>query len=239
MYYSIMTIGKPGGCKSTANAKILYELRRLGLNPEIVSDRILLEDAVLHDVQISGRKREDGALECDHSILFDGNQPPGRKVFEVKDGFLLNDVHDHMVKLAGTHLNQQGLLLEYAIGPDVDLPNIPLLQSGESLIERFQRYPPSREHHIHIVEINASLGERQRRNGRRIDGMRDETFLRYFPDGGELLNPDALQQMGIDFTGVDNDHDDLARFLHDIETFSAGHIRPLFEGNGRRPEARF
>lgn len=235
-----MTIGKPGGCKSTANAKILYELQRLGKIPEIVSDRILLENAVVQDVQTSGIKREDGAMEGAHSILFDGNQPPGRKVFEVRDGLLLNEVHDYMVEIAGSHQSPSGLLLEYATGPDVNFPDVPLLQSGTSLIERFYRLPASKDHHIHVVEIDASLDERLRRNGRRIDGMREETFLKYFPDGGELREKgNNLVQMGVAFTRIDNDHDDLARFLRDIENFSAEHIRPLFEGNGPRPEAKF
>ena len=70
--------------------------------------------------------------------------------------------------------------------------------------------------------------------------MREDTFMKYFPDGGELREQgEVLEQMGVAFTRIDNDHDNLARFLRDIEDFSADHIRPLFEGNGPRPEAKF
>lgn len=231
MYYSIMTIGKPGGCKSTANAKILYEMKRLGFDPVPVSDRVLLETEVVEDTNVFGQMRGDGSLEGKHSILFDGNQPSGRKVFEVTDGVLLNKVHDNMVEMAGNHNDVRGVLFEYATGPDVmSLPREPLLQSGQNLIERFKKYPKETNHHILVVEVDASLEERMRRNGRRVDGMRPGTFLKYFPDGGELRDEGyKFDEMGIQFVRIDNDHDDLARFLGDIEKICETHVRTIYE----------
>ncbi len=226
-----MTIGKPGGCKSTANAKILYEMKRLGMDPILVSDRLLLEEAVVEDVRSSGAIRGDGAMEGSHSILFDGDKSPGRKVFEVTDGILLNRVHDAMVRLAGHHGDSRGMLFEYATGPDViNLPREGLFQSGKSLLGRFQKFPKQPDHNILVVEIDASLEERLRRNGRRIDGMRKETFLRYFPDGGELRDEgDKLRELGIQFVHIDNDHDDLSQFLIDIERVNETYVRLMRE----------
>ena len=112
-YVSVMAIGKPGGCKSTAIAQMLYAFARYGVTPELVSDRLLLESAVVEDTK-NGVRRPDGVIEGAHSILFDGTKPPGLKVFEVKDGTLLNRVHDFMVRYAGTHRNPHGVLLEFS-----------------------------------------------------------------------------------------------------------------------------
>lgn len=230
-YISVMAIGKPGGCKSTAIAQILYAFARYGVTPELVSDRLLLEAAVVEDTK-NGIRRPDGAIEGTHSILFDGTKPPGLKVFEVKDGTLLNRVHDFMVAYAGTHRNPHGVLLEFATGPDVPLPIEPLLQSGESFVERFRRNRILPDHHVVVTEIEASLGERRRRNGRRVDGMKEETFLKYFPDGGELRESgQRLSEFGVQFVWINNDHDDLSRFLRDTREFCDIHLRPLIEGN--------
>lgn len=233
MFYSLFTIGKPGGCKSTANAKILYELySRMGVYPQIVSDRLLLEEAVIRDILSNGIRRPDGSWEGEHSILFDANPPPGKKVFEVKDGTLLNRVHDEMIRLACMHDNPQGLLIEYAIGPDVQFGDRePLLQSGQSLIDRFAQTVRDEDHRVLVLEVDAGLDERLRRNGERVDGMKAETFRKFFPDGGELHGHEGtLSAMGVEYYFIDNDYNDLDRFLHEIEGNVRDSIRPFIEG---------
>jgi len=59
MALSILVIGKPGGCKSTAIGTMLREFAKYGKHPEYVSDRKLLEDAVEADVR-DGIRLPDG-----------------------------------------------------------------------------------------------------------------------------------------------------------------------------------
>lgn len=230
---SIITIGKPGGCKSTANAYILYDFQRTGLTPQFVSDRLLLEEAVVHDIMLSGKKNQDGSWEGDHGILFDGDKPPGRKVFQIKDSILLNRIHDQMIELSVTHHVPHGVIFEFATGADKDLGEGGiLLQSGESIITRFRENPVRDERRVIVVEIDASLDERMRRNGERVDGMLPETFRAFFGDGGELRESgDTLRQFGVDYHWINNDYNDLGRFIRTLEEFRAEYIRPLLEGN--------
>ena len=88
--------------------------------------------------------------------------------------------------LAGTHIYQDGAIFEYATGPDVKTDGMPLLQSSVELVRRFTDYPIALGQKVIVIEIGAGLEERLSRNDDRVDGMRKETILKYFPDGGEL-----------------------------------------------------
>ncbi len=249
MQFSIVVTGKPGGCKSTTIAKFLYEFTKMGLPsghmPEYVSDRILLEQKVLVDVHWHEPKHyrfrsEDGALLGDHSVLFDGNKPPGQRQFEVTDGLFLNEVHNAMVERMLFHQNPNGEIFEYATGPDKVMGLSTLDQSGDALVARFARLLQERTkiNKVLLFEVDAGLEERTRRNGNRPDGMKEHTFRTFFGDGGELKYSGSakLTPLGIDYIYIDNDHDNINRFLVDIELYTDTLIRPLAEGFAGRGE---
>ena len=105
-----------------------------------------------------------------------------------------------------------------------------LLQSGESLVARFQRYEPTDNRKTVVLEIDANLEERLRRNGSRPDGMREDTFRAFFGDGGELRDAGyQLRELGVDFYPINNDFNDLARFIQVTEAFKDDYIRPLLQ----------
>jgi len=233
MSFSIITIGKPGGGKSTANGVIQKELRAaIGLNPATMSDRLLLEASVLEDVRFDPVKHEGhtekGPLEGQHSLLFDGNQPPGQRKFRVKDGIALNAIHREMIDAALTHQEFDGMVLEYAIGPDVPLPDEPINQSGDRLMEWFAQAREKGSNNVLVIEVDAPAELRFTRNGGRVDGIESATLRDYWPDGGELRERgEQLKDLGGDYVYIDNNHSDFSRFLRDIETVCEQKVLPL------------
>ncbi len=232
MYYSVLIIGKPGACKTTAHGSVLLECKKNGKNPQFESDRIRLEDRVVVDAT-GGTIKPDGSVVGAHSILFDGSKPPGRKVFQVTDGLLLNEEHDEMIRIATTHRNPDGVVLEYALGSDIHFPSapdLPLLQSGESLFRRLERFPVVDNRALIILELEATFDRRMDRNKTRIDGMKPETVQMLFGDGCEFL-PFAgrLTHPTITYYRIDNNNDDLHVLLEGLEGFHEQILRPTLE----------
>lgn len=242
MSFSIITTGKPGGCKTTTNSRILYELKKVAwLDPALHSDRILLEEAVMKDVHYEdpsqhkyGEVRGRRGLIGKRSIMFDGDKQPGQKVVEVLDPEMLNEIHDEMVRLAVAHHREDGMLFEYATGNDVVRDGKVLDQSGDSLVERFRRIFKTQkaENRILVVEVDASYNERMRRNRGRIDGIDQGTLDLFFQDGGELRESgyNKFRELGIQFHYINNDYNDLYRFTRELEELTLQAIHPIIEG---------
>lgn len=253
MSFSLVVIGKPGGCKSTTVAKFQYEFSKIGLaaadKPDYVSDRLLLESAILEDVhwghpELYKYRPEDGALVGEHSVLLDGTKPSGQKKIHITDSSLLNAIHDEMAKQMLFHDNPRGEIFEYATGPEKEMGDGILDQDGDGLVRRFRRLLEGRQlaNKVFIFEVDASLDERIRRNGERVDGMDNMTFRTYFGDGGELKlsGIPKFAELGVDFHYIDNDHHDIETFLRDVEEYNASLIRSLAEGQmGKRGKEQF
>lgn len=179
-----------------------------GIPVSYLSDRIGLEEAVLTDtkrVPLSA----DGSRVGKHSkLIADG--PPGHRKVHVLDGVLLNQVHEDMVravksKPAGNNV----LLVEYAIGPDIKFRpgKQPLLQSAHHFVERVRKYRAKTN--IFVVDVEAPMLIRERREAQRPDAMAPETFRAYFPDGGEMISADKnyLKRRYYQFKNFDEGHE--------------------------------
>lgn len=228
MGLSIMITGKAGSGKTTACQLVSELLGESGYIPEVFSDRLLLEDAVVDDT--------GGKTEGRHSIMLDGSKPRGQKKFRAKTGVLINRILDGMVSRAVT--NTEGVMVfECALGGDFELPEEPLLLSGEQMLRRFQEHGDKVVSQVMVVEIETEFSKRRERNLIRDDGMEDQTFIDYFPDGGELGRELASQLPGgISFIRIENNHSDLELFLGEVRNVVGESVLPLIEGQVRGKE---
>lgn len=179
----IIVTGKFGAGKSTFVDNLTEQLMSLSLEFELVSDRLLVEEKILTDIK-RGIKLGDGSIMGKHSVLVEDGAP-GKRKFQVRDGVLLNYVHDEMIK--SLQQRQDGLLLmEYAIGQRAffDEGREPLLQSGKDLLTLLEHYKVVDQ--VVIIEIESSLTNRAEFNSRREDSVPDEAFRRFAQDGGEF-----------------------------------------------------
>ena len=231
MYYSVLIVGKPGACKTTSSGSILREAQQNGFRPLFDSDRIRLENRVMQDTE-HGKLMHDQTIVGKHSILIDGTKPPGRKVFQVTDGILLNEEHDKMVRIAMTHKNNEGVILEYALGNDTHFqaaPDHPLLQSGESLVRRLSQFRVGEDRRVVVLEVEAGFGVRIERNGVRFDGMNPDTIDAFFRDGCELQDYKNRLPKGVTYHYIDNNPDGVDELVRKLEKFHTEVLRPVLE----------
>ena len=235
---SVFVLGNSGSGKTMAVSVLQKQFQSLDLEPEIVSDRILLERAIVKDTD-GGIVHPDGRVEGDHSFLIDGRLPEGRKKIHVKDGILLNTAHQEIITSAFAHNHEGGMIFEYALGPDVDFGDKePLLQSGPSMVNWLQKQEQQPDRQIFLLEIKAGFEIRLARNTRlREDPLAEETFREYFPDGGEIYSQEKLIHLlgnrGFKYQMIDNNYWDGARFSEETTAFFTSSIRPYLDG--RRP----
>lgn len=227
MIKAIFIIGKPGSGKSIMVWYLAGLLEADGYHVSFSSDRIGLEEETLKDVA-KAKAGKDGVKVGTHSkLIADG--PPGHRKVHVLDGKILNAVHNDMVKKAATSRQRKTVILgEYAIGPDIKFGSKkePLLQSTHHLVGFMKKHKAVRS--IFILDIEASLAQREYRQLSRPDSMAEETFRAYFPDGGEMSKKDAKLLGGnyYRFVNRDDDHDGYyseARYMY--ETY----IRPKLQ----------
>lgn len=231
LYWSVMIVGKPGACKTTSTGSILLEANRNGFKPAYDSDRLRLEDRVVKDTK-GGWTDEKHNIHGPHSFLIDGNKPPGRKVFQVTDGTMLNQEHDEMTRLALTHRNREGMIFEVALGNDkhfLDAPDDPLLQSGESFLRRLSGFKVGHDRRLVILEINADKEYRLQRNGIRIDGMAEETIEAFFGDGCELEPHRSILPAGVIYHFIDNNPQGVENLMGHLEDFHVQLLRPVLK----------
>lgn len=219
MIDSIFIIGKPGSGKSIF---IWYLSSLLGedrVSIKYVSDRLGLEAKVLEDVK-KVRVNSDGIKIGKHSKLIkDG--PPGHRKVHVLDGFFLNQFHKETIKyLSNQPLQKKVLLVEYAIGPNIDFGSgkEPLLQDSHYFVELVKECKIINR--VFVVDIEAPLAIREQREVRRPDAMAMETFQAYFPDGGEMKKQDSkiLGKHYHRFKNHDEDHEGYfseARYIYE------------------------
>lgn len=229
MAVSMMVVGKAASGKSTLIERVVGMIENEGNQVQVVSDRVLLERAVLEDV--GGTSDENGWLHGEHSILIDGDRPEGSRQFRVKDGVLLNGAHESMVKGFLNGRGQEGITIyEYALGPDAGFPEEDLLQSGESLIAMMREFNVSDKRPRLVVEVEANSGVRGERNRRREDALDDETFGMFFPDGGELGLLGGQLPESVSYTLIENNGSDPEVYARDIEGWFEKRVRASLEG---------
>jgi hypothetical protein len=219
MITAIFIIGKPGSGKSIMVWYLAGLLEADGYHVSFLSDRIGLEQGTLKDV-VRVKAGPDGVKVGKHSkLIADG--PPGHRKVHVLDGMILNAVHKDMVKKAAASGERKSIMLgEYAIGPDIKFGSKkePLLQSTHHLVSFIKKYKALKS--IFVLDIEASLAQREYRQSSRPDSMAQETFRAYFPDGGEMSKADAKFLRGnyYRFVNRDDDHDGYyseARYMYE------------------------
>lgn len=190
---AIIVIGKPGSGKSV----MIWYLHSL-LNEDnyrVVhwSDRLSLEKSVLQDTR-NADSDKFGIRTGSHSkLIADG--PPGMRKVHVTDGKLLNDIHSDYIKRISAARNKSVYLIEYATGPVINFGprKIPLYQDGKYLVRNLKKNHILNS--VYILDIEAKLEIRQKREARRADAMDPLTFRSYFPDGGEITRA-AAKKLG-------------------------------------------
>ncbi|MCL4360628.1 hypothetical protein M1555_05265 [Patescibacteria group bacterium] len=197
-----------------------------------VSDRTWLEQAVLLDVAYRGQVIGSEGLRGNHSILLNDG-PAGHRQFRVTDGRLLNEVHEQMIAYVGNQQREGAVVIvEYATGPVAEFGpgKERLLQDGSSLLGGIHETRAGGR--LFLLDVEAPLEIRALRNSGRPDGLDDETFRRYFQDGGEV---DALeaQAHGIFFHRLENGYHDPVRFAREVETIYTDIVSPRLSNEGR------
>jgi len=242
MSIPIMVVGNSGSGKSET-AKCFAELTiKEGFTPEFISDRILLEEAVIKDTQ-EGRLidfGEEQVLEGNHSILIDGRGPWGEKKVHVRDGTLLNKIHWEMIEQACQPCEPEVVrIFEYATGPVINFGEglEPLEQDGKSLARELNNRRVA-EHPLVICGVDSEYPYRLARNEQRSDGLDKETFKLYFPDGGELGREGAsLLPRGVVYCWIPNNNNEGSdRLREEIETAWRASILPIIEGQRPKKE---
>ena len=241
--------GHSGSGKSTLLSVAREAYQNYGLFPETITDRNLLSQAVAEDmmrgfseVEVSPGKQ---ARVSEHAILYRDHDEPGLRVFTVRDGVLLNDVHRRMRDIICDNPNEQGLVIEWTTGPNVEV--FPVLQTGgeglyqdaESFLRLFSERSLDEDRRVLVIAVNADLEFRVARNLRRPDPMEPSDFARIFRDGGELRAA-HLQQFSerFVFKEYSNNYDNERRFFREMNHLCGRELSSLIEGNRPNPERR-
>jgi hypothetical protein len=243
-----IAVGHSASGKSTLLNYSEQVFQNFGKFPEIITDRDLLSRAVALDQE---RGWEDIFQEGQdlrvsaHAVLHIDHTDPGLRVFTVRDGVLLNEVHRQMRDIVFGYQRPEGLLVEWTTGPNIgEFPYFPtgeedLIQSGDFLVELFNSGRPREGNQIVIQAIDAPFSLRKEWNARRPDAMDEAAFANIFHDGGELTRELARGLPNrVVFSHYENDYDDPARFLDEIKTLSKVEITKLLEGRASHPERR-
>lgn len=242
--------GHSGSGKSTLLRVAREAYQNNGLFPETITDRNLLSQAVAEDMmrgfsefEVSPGKQ---ARVSEHAILYRDHDEPGLRVFTVRDGVLLNDVHRRMRDMMCDYPKEQGLVIEWTTGPNVEIfPVLPtggegLYQDAESILRLFSERSLDGNRRVSVIAVNADLQFRIVRNLRRPDPMDPEDFARIFRDGGELRTAHLKQfSEGFVFNEYNNNYDDERRFFREMHKLFGRELSKLLEGNRASPERRY
>ena len=229
MISAILIIGNAGSGKSVIVWYLGSLLDEDGVEIQYVSDRLGLEEAVIKDTK-RARPDNDGVRIGTHSkFIADG--PPGFKKVHVLDGYLLNQVHEKMLKGLTKKYRDRFVLLEYAIGPDIPFGNKkePLLQSVKHVVRKLKTYHLLDS--VFVIDVEAPYSVREKRELKRRDAMAAETFHSYFPDGGEITRKDQkiLGAHYVRFCNIDEDHEwCFSEIKYRYEQFIRPMIAPKF-----------
>lgn len=230
MGLTVIVAGNAGAGKTVVVNWLMGKIAERGVELEFMSDRLLLEEAVLRDVE-GGLVDEEGQRGA-HSILVDGNRNPGSRVVHVTDGYLLNEVHDLMAREALNH-GVGVMVQEVAIGRNNDgfETGPPLLHDGESLLSRLANGGGESTNLVVIVELEAGVKARFERNLARGDEIEEKTFRAYFEDAVPIVELDpGLIPEGVTYIHIDNGHSDIEALWGEMESVWEGQLRPLVEG---------
>ncbi|MCH7951176.1 ATP-binding protein [Patescibacteria group bacterium] len=233
--------GHSGSGKSTLLRFAKQAFQNYGLFSETVTDRDLLSQAVAQDMAEGYEELEVGegklAKVSAHAVLYRDHHDPGLRVFTVRDGLLLNRVHQKMRDLVFDYRDESGLVVEWTTGPNVhEFPVLPtgeeeLYQDGNSIVELFAERRLGDGRQVLMVAVNTDLEQRIERNLRRPDPMDPDDFSKIFRDGGELRQFDAAQfPKGVFFHEYENNYDDEARFFQEMREMCGREAQRLFEG---------
>ena len=241
--------GHSGSGKSTLLRVAREAYHNYGLFPETITDRDLLSQAVAEDmthgfteVEVSPGKQ---ARVSEHAVLYRDHDEPGLRVFTVRDGVLLNDVHRRMRDIICDYPKKQGLVIEWTTGPNVEtFPVLPtggegLYQDAESILGLFAERSLDGDRRVLVIAVNADLKYRVVRNLRRLDPMEPSDFAKIFRDGGEMRDAQLRQfPEGFLFQEYDNNFDDQNRFFREMNQLCGRELHKLLEGNRASPERR-
>lgn len=207
MISAILIIGNAGSGKSIIVWYLGSLLDEDGINVRYISDRLGLEEAVTKDTK--GVVPDKNGVRTGAHSKFIADGPPGFKKVHVLDGYLLNRVHEKMLKDLAKKDKKRLTILEYAIGPDIDFGKgkEPLLQSIKHVVATLTKYHLVDT--VFVIDIEAPFSVRQTRELQRRDAMAAETFRSYFPDGGQATKTDqkTLGAHYVQFYNNDEDHE--------------------------------
>jgi energy-coupling factor transporter ATP-binding protein EcfA2 len=256
----IIASGNSAGGKSTILKAMETVIDERGLKHVKVTDRQWLAAAIKQDVITNGFKEE--ALEegkpvwlgRDSLVFIDETSKeaknwssfmevdPEKLQFAVRNGNLLNRVHEQMRDMAVNWSQDGVLLMEWTVAPNIEnflLPTegcVSVWQDGESVIKLFTELETGVQlPEIELIYITADYELRFKRNKSRPRRLDDEVLRQYFPDGGELTK-EAVGDLlpGIAFRGYDNNYDDPKRFVDEMIDLSW----ELLESGGQHPERK-
>ncbi len=238
MINTVIVTGKPAAGKSKMVNHMKDFFAEDGIRVAHIADRTRIEDAVLLDV-VESPVNDDGSRVGQYSkLLFDGG--PERRKFDLLDGYLLNTVHEGMIRDAAVaRSSSQITLMEYAIGPVLDYgqDKPPLLQTAEHLVKAVRANDILDT--TLIIEVDANMEVRGRRNAQRPDFLLPEIFKVFAPDGGEV-DYQTAQELGNHYVKFLNEEDDSERYQSKCREIYRGNIFPHLPREGSiRPESYF
>jgi len=224
MISAILIIGNAGSGKSIIVWYLGSLLDEDGIHVRYISDRLGLEEAVEKDTARVSPDKNGFRTGAHSKFIADG--PPGFKKVHVLDGRLLNKVHDNMIGTLAKNKNKKHMLLmEYAIGPDIQFGKgkEPLLQSIKHIVSNLQKRRLIQN--VFVIDIEAPYDVREAREQKRRDAMAAETFRAYFPDGGEITKKDQ-QKLGTHYARFNNSDEDNQWCYSEIKYLYEKCIRP-------------
>lgn len=228
----IYIIGKPGSGKSIFIWYLNSLLDEDGIGVKHISDRLGLEQKVLHDVK-NVRVNSLGIKVGKHSKLIkDG--PPGHRKVHVLDGLFLNQFHEQTIKKLSRQKEQKKVtIVEYATGPIIDFaPGKPkLLQDSHHFVGFLRKHRLINR--VFIVDIDVPLSVREQREARRPDAMDTETFRSYFPDGGEISKND-VRLLNSHYYRFHNHEEDQDGYYNEARYIYLSKIKPHLKNNKRK-----